>query len=86
MELNLYLKVIGVTLVLVGVFLVASHFLRRRFGTLSAGGRQIRVKEAKSLGLKAQLLLVKVKDREFLLGLSDKGISVIKEWESDEED
>ncbi|RUM87108.1 MAG: hypothetical protein DSZ24_06970 [Thermodesulfatator sp.] len=82
---EVYLRVLGVTLLLLGALVLTVYLLRRGRWGLSEKEGHIRVKEVRPLGLKHRLALVRVKDRLLLLGLSEKGIALLREWE-DEED
>lgn len=57
---------------------MVAHFYRR-FQARGWLGNYIKVVEVKPIGFKAQLLLVEVENRRFLLGLSEKGFTLIME-------
>lgn len=82
MGLEVYFKVLGVTFLLLGSFLLLVYFFKK--GRMQAFSKEgaIRIKDVRPLGFKAQLILVEVKDRTLLLGLSEKGINLIREWEN----
>ncbi|QJA05528.1 flagellar biosynthetic protein FliO [Thermosulfurimonas marina] len=82
---EVYLRVLGITLLLVGLVVLAAYLLRRGRWGLSEKGREIRVEEMRPLGLKHRLALVRVRGRVLLLGLSEKGITLLRDWE-DEKD
>jgi len=79
---EVYFKVLGVTFLLLGGFLLVVYLLKKGRMPASKEGT-IQIKEVRPLGFKAQLILLEVKDRTFLLGLSEKGIDLIKEWENE---
>lgn len=81
MGLEVYFKVLGATLLLLGTFLFLTHLFKKVKGPAFSREGTIRIKEIKSLGFKAQLILVEVKDRTLLLGLSEKGLNLLREWE-----
>ncbi len=78
-----YVKVLGFTFLLLGAFLVGIYLLRRLRGPSLGPSGTIQVRELRSLGFKNQLALVRVKDRELLLGLSEKGLQVLAEWKDE---
>ncbi len=81
---EIYLKVLGATLAIVGVFLVVVYALKRgRVGGFSREGL-IRIKEVKPLGFRSQLVLVEVRDCCLLLGLTEKGWILLKEWREED--
>jgi len=82
MGLEIYFKVLGVTLLLLGAFLFLIYLFKKAKGPAFSKEGAIRIKEIKPLGFKAQLILVEVKDRTLLLGLSEKGLNLIREWEN----
>jgi len=80
---EVYLRVLGITLLLVGLLVLLAYLLRRGRWGLSEKGGEIRVEEVRPLGLKHRLALVRVRDRVFLLGLSEKEITLLREWEDE---
>ena len=84
MGMELYFKVLGGTFLILGIFLLVTYLFKR--GRIRASGSgSIQIKEVKPLGFKAQLVLIEVKDRIMLLGLSEKGLNLIWEWKRNEE-
>ena len=80
MPAALYLKVLGATCLVLGLFLVTFYLLRRGKFKWTSGAGEIEVREIRALGLKHRLALVKVRNCILLLGLSEKGIHLLKEW------
>ncbi len=80
MSAVLYLKVLGATFLVLGLFLVLFYFLRKGRMGWSQGSGEIEIREIRALDLKHRLALVRVRDRILLLGLSEKGVALLKEW------
>ncbi len=80
---TLYFQVFGVTFLLLGIFLLGLYLFRRLRRISPSRGGEIRVREVRPLDFKHRLVLVQVRDSLLLLGVSEKGITPLKEW-SDE--
>ena len=78
MEWIQYLQGLGIILLILSLLPVIAHFYRKsQFrGMLS---HRIKVLEVKPIGFKAQLLLIEVEGKRYLLGLSDKTITLLAE-------
>ena len=57
-----------------------SRYLGKRWGT-SVSGHHIKVIDRMQVGTDRHLLLVKIKEKTYLLGMSDKGIQLLAEPE-----
>lgn len=68
------------------VLLVATLLLIKRLGTNYPVGSKKRIKivDVQSLGARQKLLLVSVRDKELLIGLSPHGITSLGDWQLDE--
>ena len=66
--------------------IVALIFVLKRFGGAQrlGGARQINIIENQALGNRQRLVLVRVKDREILLGSSLQQIATLATWSADE--
>ncbi|MBX6423607.1 flagellar biosynthetic protein FliO [Thermosulfurimonas sp. F29] len=84
MPVSVYLKVLGATFLVLGMFLVFFYLLRRGRLRLSAGSGEIEIREIRPLDFKNRLVLVRVRGSLLLLGLSEKAISFLKEWPDEE--
>jgi len=78
MEWIQYLQGLGIILLILSLFPVMAHFYRKYQlrGLLS---HRIKVLEVKPISFKAQLLLIEVEGKRYLLGLTDKGLTLLTE-------
>lgn len=71
------------------LFIIASlYFLLKRIGTGGLPGRsvrQLRLLESHALGSRQRIVLVRVKDREILLGITLQQISPLATWSVNED-
>lgn len=75
-DIDNYFRVIWGLLVVLGIILILYGLMRKRFSLLNhSPDKEIEIVEVKPLMGKKALCLVKVKDQEFLLGLSGDRIS-----------
>lgn len=71
-----YFTVIWGLLIVLGIMLILYGLLRKRFSILANGAdKEIKVLEVRPIMGKKAICLVQVKDREFLLGISENTIS-----------
>ncbi len=64
-------------LALVVALIVVLGWVARRFGKMPAGGQQMRVSGGLSVGARERLLLVQVRDKEFLIGVTPSGLTAL---------
>jgi flagellar protein FliO/FliZ len=78
MEWIQYLQGLGIILLILSLLPVMAHFYRKYQlrGLLS---HRIKVLEVKPVSFKAQLLLIEVEGKRYLLGLTDKGLTLLTE-------
>lgn len=89
-EENVLLSLVG-TLAVLAVVLVLAYLTTRLVGTRLAGrvtgggrGRHLTVVEQISVGKEAKLLLVKLEDHCLLLGVTQNGVTCLKELSQEE--
>lgn len=89
-EENVLLSLIG-TLAVLAVVLVLAYLTTRLVGTRLSGrvtgggrGRHLTVVEQISLGKEAKLLLVRLEDHCLLLGVTQSGVTCLKELSQEE--
>ncbi|SNR76562.1 hypothetical protein [Desulfurobacterium atlanticum] len=70
---------------LIVAFLLVIYFLLSKFSfPIKMNGKgEIVIKEVKYLGKNRLLVLLNVKDTEFLLSFDEKGVTKIKEWKDE---
>lgn len=78
MEWIQYLQGLGIILLILSLLPVMAHFYRK-YQVKSLMGHRIKVLEVKPISYKAQLLLVEVEGKRYLLGLTDKGLTLLTE-------
>jgi len=78
MEWIQYLQGLGIILLVLSLLPVIAHLYRKHQfrGMLS---HRIKVLEVKPISFKAQLLLIEVEGKRYLLGLTDKGLTLLTE-------
>lgn len=81
--LQVFRVLVSLALVL-GLGYYGLRFLGAHRGTGVGRGRRMRIVESIPLGPKRMLLLVSVRDEEFLLGSSESGILLIRRWKAEE--
>jgi len=82
MEWLNYLQGLGILLLILSSLPVLAHFYRK-YQLKGPSGSAIKILEIKPLSYKAQLLLVEIEGKKFLLGLTDKGFSQLGEIKND---
>ena len=89
-EENVLLSLVG-TLAVLAVVLMLAYLTTRLVGTRLAGrvtggsrGRHLKVVEQISVGKEAKLLLVKLEDHCLLLGVTQSGVTCLKELSQEE--
>lgn len=81
------LRMLGGLGVVLGLMLGVYGLLRNRLGTFSAGRKRVvYLLESCSLGSRRSVCLVRVRDREFLLGVTQQQISLLGELSPDGEE
>jgi flagellar protein FliO/FliZ len=78
MEWIQYLQGLGIILLILSLLPVMAHFYRK-YQVKSLIGHRIKVLEVKPISYKAQLLLIEVEGKRYLLGLTDKGLTLLTE-------
>jgi len=78
MEWIQYLQGLGIILLILSLLPVMAHFYRK-YQVKSLMGHRIKVLEVKPISYKAQLLLIEVEGKRYLLGLTDKGLTLLTE-------
>lgn len=82
MEWLNYLQGLGILLLILSTLPLLSHFYKK-YQTKLPNASQIKILEIKPVAYKAQLLLVEIEGKRFLIGLSDKGFSFLGELKND---
>lgn len=78
MEWLNYLQGLGILLLILSALPLLAHFYKRyQFKTQE--NSSIKILEIKPLSYKAQLLLVEIEGKRFLIGLTDKGFTQLGE-------
>ncbi len=78
MEWIQYLQGLGIILLILSLLPVMAHFYRR-YQLKNLISHRIKVLEVKPISFKAQLLLIEVEGKRYLLGLTDKGLTLLTE-------
>jgi flagellar protein FliO/FliZ len=78
MEWIQYLQGLGIILLILSLLPVMAHFYRK-YQVKSVIGHRIKVLEVKPISYKAQLLLIEVEGKRYLIGLTDKGLTLLTE-------
>lgn len=87
MDFDLLLQVVRVSISLalvLGLGYYGLRFLGSHRGVGAGRDRQMRIIESIPLGPRRVLLLLSVKNEEFLLGSSESGISLLGHWKAEE--
>lgn len=82
MEWLNYLQSLGILLLILSALPLLSY-LYKKYQTRLPSASQIKILEIKPVAYKAQLLLVEIEGKRFLIGLSDKGFSFLGELKND---
>ncbi len=82
MEWLAYLQSLGMLLLILSILPIGLHFYRK-YKVKNLSGGEIKIIEIKPITYKAQILLIEVQGKRYLIGLSDKGFSKLGELESD---
>ncbi len=77
-----YLEAIGILLLILSALPLLAHYYRK-YQIKSQSNSTIKVLEIKPLSYKAQLLLIEIEGKKFLLGLTDKGFTHLGEIKND---
>jgi len=75
-----WLQLVSSFLLVLGLLAIVLVFLKRVQGPQAGRGRQIELLETFSTGARQRLMLVRVKDREFLLGSTMSELNCLAEW------
>lgn len=77
---SMFLKMTWALLVVAGLILILYGLLRRKMGLTAAGGSAINIIEIKPVMYKNALALIKVRDREMLIGINQNEIRLLTEF------
>ena len=78
-----WLQFISSFLLVVGLLAFVLWFMKRSQMGPKGQGRQIEHLESFSVGPRQKLVMVRVRDRDLLIGVSPQDISMISEWPAD---
>jgi len=82
MEWFSYLQSLGMVLLILSLLPLGAH-LYRKYKVKNLSGGEIKIIEVKPITYKAQILLIEVQGKRYLIGLSDKGFTNLGEVKSD---
>ncbi|RKX61408.1 MAG: hypothetical protein DRP29_00465 [Thermodesulfobacteriota bacterium] len=82
MELINYLETLGILLLILSFLPIALYFYKK-FNFKHLEGKHIKILEIKPINYKAQILLIEVEGKKYLIGLADKGFSYLGEIRND---
>jgi flagellar protein FliO/FliZ len=82
MEWLNYLQSLGILLLILSLLPLVAH-LYKKYQIKNTHNSIIKVLEIKPLSYKAQLLLIEIEGKRFLIGLTDKGFSYLGEVKND---
>ncbi|AIH03779.1 MULTISPECIES: flagellar biosynthetic protein FliO [Thermodesulfobacterium] len=82
MEWFYYLQSIGILLLILSLFPIALHFYKK-YTVKNMSESPIKVLAVKPISYKAQILLIEVEGKKFLVGYSDKGFNLLGEIKHD---
>lgn len=77
-----YLEALGFFLLILSALPLLAHYYKR-YQIKTQGNSSIKILEVKPLSYKAQLLLIEIEGKKFLLGLTDKGFTNLGEIKND---
>ncbi|NPA38934.1 MAG: FliO/MopB family protein [Thermodesulfobacteria bacterium] len=73
-----YLQALGVVLLILSLFPIGLYIYRRTYLKKTAGSK-IKIIEVRPINYKAQILLIEVEGRKYLLGCTDKTVNFLTE-------
>jgi len=79
-------KVVLVTALVIGLFWLLAGFFRKRMMPQTGSTTQFHVLGREHLNPRNTLMMVRVEDRKFLLGVSENAVRLISEFEMDSEE
>jgi len=83
MDWLVYFKVLGIVfLILAGIQIFVYFYKKVRVKNIPEG-KKIKILEIKPITYKAQILLIEVQGKKFLIGLTDKGFTKIGEFDEE---
>jgi flagellar protein FliO/FliZ len=77
-----YLEALGIFLLFLSSLPLIAHFYKK-ISVKNSSTRYIKIIEIKPINYKAQILLIEVEKKKFLIGLSDKGFDYLGEIKDD---
>mgnify|MGYP001772712201 CR=1 FL=1 len=77
-----YLEAIGILLLILSALPLLAHYYKK-YQIKNQSSSLIKVLEVKPLSYKAQLLLIEIEGKKFLIGLTDKGFTNLGEIKND---
>ncbi len=77
-----YLEALGILLLILSVLPLLAHFYKK-YQIKDQKNSFIKILEIKPLSYKAQLLIIEIEGKRFLIGLTDKGFTNLGELRND---